>query len=150
MNFTERLDEIEGRANAATEGPTLTRYDHGGGRLAVFHGDHRALVADFYGEGDREFYAAARSDVPALVAALRAVLAEHRPGNVYLLTDECGHDHDDDSDDRVGRDEWDDAFCLDSPTGETFCTGCIGSDEVNLPYPCLTVRAIASALDVTP
>lgn len=75
MNFTERLDEIEGRANAATEGPTLTRYDHGGGRLAVFHGDHRALVADFYGEGDREFYAAARSDVPALVTALRAVLA---------------------------------------------------------------------------
>ena len=36
----------------------------------------RQLVADFYGEADREFYTAARTDVPALVAALRAVLDE--------------------------------------------------------------------------
>ena len=38
---------------------------------ALDGGAERVLVADFYGEADREFYTAARADVPALVAALR-------------------------------------------------------------------------------
>ena len=75
MTAADRLNEIEARANAATDGVRLERYRHGGGRLANFSmNSDRELVADFYGEADREFYTAARTDVPALVAALRAVL----------------------------------------------------------------------------
>ena len=75
MSAADRLNEIEARANAATDDVRLERYRHGGGRLANFSmNSDRQLVADFYGEADREFYTAARTDVPALVAALRAVL----------------------------------------------------------------------------
>ena len=68
-----RLNEIEARANAATEGPWnvfMGRIDHPG----------RSLVAVAYDVGcdeDAEFIAHARTDVPALVAALRAVLNLH-------------------------------------------------------------------------
>ena len=71
------LDEIEARANAATDGASLTRYNWGGGRLACYceTTDSRQLVADFYTAADREFYTSARTDVPILVAALRGALA---------------------------------------------------------------------------
>lgn len=55
--------ELRRLAEAATRGATLRRYDHGGGRLAIFDGEHRQLVADFYDEANREFYAAASPDV---------------------------------------------------------------------------------------
>lgn len=73
--INERLDEMWARADAATEGVELERYDWGGGRLAVFDAQRRELVADFYGEADREFYTAARTDLPRAVDALRAVMA---------------------------------------------------------------------------
>ena len=81
-----RLDEIEARANAATEGPWEA------GERCVFTLDGAPVVSDdvvhyergMAGEGvchgeDAEFIAHARADVPALVAALRAVLAIHTP-----------------------------------------------------------------------
>lgn len=67
----EELAEIERRANEATAGGQLARYDHGGGRLAIFDGDNRDLIADFYDEANREFYFHARTDIPALLSTLR-------------------------------------------------------------------------------
>lgn len=50
------LDAIRDAAEAATKNATMYRYDHGGGRLAVFEGDKRELVADLYNLNDREFF----------------------------------------------------------------------------------------------
>lgn len=71
------LREIEERAEAATPADALTvqRYDHGGARLFV-DGDMRKLVMDLYYEEDREFYIAARTDVPRLVAEVRRLKTE--------------------------------------------------------------------------
>ena len=85
MSAADRLDQIEARANAATEGPWKTTYEEadqwhsitgspyplGGGLWA----DHpEVATVDQEDEADAEFIAHARTDVPALVAALRAVL----------------------------------------------------------------------------
>ncbi len=71
--MTIDLDTMERIARAATQDPlTVVRYEHGGGR--IFMEEPRALVADFYQEGDREFYAAASpSTVLEMVAELRAL-----------------------------------------------------------------------------
>ncbi len=74
-----RLDEIEARANAATAGP----WENANGQVLdvptmTNDPDSDCWVADA-GSASRgenaEFIAHARTDVPALVAALRAVLA---------------------------------------------------------------------------
>lgn len=65
-------------------------------------------------------YKIATEDVPALVAALRAVLDLHRPGEPYCPTN-TAHD-----------------LC---PCAVTECLDCF--DE----YPCPTVRAIEEALN---
>lgn len=78
-----------------TETATLIRYDHGGGRLfipgnngtRVSDGSHikRTLIADFFNEGDREFYAAA----PELAEQLRlAVSRIEKLEAVWKLADE--------------------------------------------------------------
>ena len=62
--------DAEAREKAATQGPLkLERYKHGGGRL---HVDERYgnLVADFYYEGDREFYTHVRTDAPLAYVTL--------------------------------------------------------------------------------
>lgn len=72
----ERLKEIEELCSAATptEPLTLNRYDHGGGRLYLDgESGQRELVADFYHEGDREFYTQARGIVGELTAAIRSL-----------------------------------------------------------------------------
>ena len=80
----KRLDEIEARANAATEGP----WEEGErcvftlGGAPVVSDDVIHYVHGMAGEGvchgeDAEFIAHARTDVPALVSALRAVLEVH-------------------------------------------------------------------------
>ena len=85
----KRLDEIEARANAATEGP----WEEGErcvftlGGAPVVSDDVVHYVHGMAGEGvchveDAEFISHARTDVPALVAALRAVVAVHRPVTV--------------------------------------------------------------------
>lgn len=71
----EELNEIEQRANAATDLPEnqtrRNRYDHGGGRMYVESNGGRDLIVDVYNECDREFYFHARTDIPKLIAALR-------------------------------------------------------------------------------
>ena len=114
-----RLNEIEARANAATEGPWnvfMGRIDHPG----------RSLVAVAYDVGcdvDAEFIAHARTDVPWLLEqverrdkALEAVLDLHK---------EDGHG-------------W--------GPGESFCTECQQGYGLLVPYPCPTVAAIRQHL----
>ena len=86
MTATDRLDQIEARANAASEGPwraaVVSRYtDADGqerGKGGIYPGTEPGppplfLTMDWL-TADAEFIAHARTDVPALVAALRAVL----------------------------------------------------------------------------
>lgn len=72
-----RLNEIEARANAATEGPWMgIRYPDGFlGR--VIGGNGFGVAEDFPEDADAEFIAHARADVPDMAAALRAVLDLH-------------------------------------------------------------------------
>ena len=80
----DRLAEIEARANAATQGPWEWHpYMGSGATLAKpnhpFHEVNILKTTDDWPPvaPDAEFIAAARTDVPALVAALRAVLDLH-------------------------------------------------------------------------
>ena len=74
-----RLNEIEARANAATDGPWEgIRYPDGLlGRVIASDELGVCIAEDFPDDADAEFIAHARTDVPALVAALRAVLKLH-------------------------------------------------------------------------
>ena len=138
MSATDRLNEIEARANAATEGPwtpdEYTEVDPDG-----FYELSRVIAPDPDGDDwcaigvvhtgilrpDAEFIAHARADVPALVAALRAVLELHKPGE--------------------GSSQ---GWTLRGGYGyiEPYCAGCVASDEYAQHYPCATVRAIEEAL----
>lgn len=78
MSAAEKLDEIERVANAATEGPWVPSHDAKVDTrpawtydVNVFGGD--AVVSSGY-HADTVFIADARTTVPTLVAALRAVL----------------------------------------------------------------------------
>lgn len=81
------LDEIQARANAATEGPWAVEVDaegfdgasvliddSGWGTAYICQGLHQG---ESEGVADAEFIAHAREDVPKLVAALRAVIDLH-------------------------------------------------------------------------
>lgn len=88
MTTTERLAEIKARAEAATEGPWEHVRDSNE-HLADCPPTYESLVTADNGyvavldwgntstSPDAEFIAHARTDVPALVAALEAVLALH-------------------------------------------------------------------------
>ena len=138
-----RLNEIEARANAATEGPWAPWLDQDGtphmnGMLMV--GNAAAVIpegvswiegvdvnpiAHTYTPEDRAFIAASRTNVPALVNALEAVLKLH----VRAECPTCG------SRDGEGNEFHkcdDDAYC----------------EECDLEgYPCPTVEAITTALE---
>ena len=75
-----RLDKIEARANAATEGPWFpNRYSDDWEVCGELDDNgNPALVASEAVETDAEFIAHARTDVPALVAALYEVLDQHQ------------------------------------------------------------------------
>ena len=122
-----RLNEIEARANAATEGP----WEWEGEAKAEWEIGANSLVPSrrpddpvLYGYGydasgievktpaDAEFIAHARTDMPDMAAALRAVLKLHK---------EDGHG-------------W--------GPGESFCTECQQGYGLLVPYPCPTVTAI--------
>ena len=125
-----RLDQIEARANAATEGPWAPWRDQDGaphmnGLLMVGNADAVIPEGEFWVEDvdinpvahtylpeDREFIAHSRTDVPDMAAALRAVLKLHK---------EDGHG-------------W--------GPGESFCTECQQGYGLLVPYPCPTVAAI--------
>ena len=133
-----RLDEIEARAHAATEGPWAPWKDQDGakhmqGLLMVGNADAVIPegelwvedvdinpVAHTYTPWDREFIAHAITDVPDMAAALRAVLETHQDGGEsqgYL----------------------DDGSYGDLPN---CCTECGSLGEYGVPYPCPTVEAI--------
>jgi len=115
--ITDRLDEIAGRADAATEGPWSV-YDRGVGcHIALDDGVGDRILpegfrTDIGRNEDAAFIAAARTDIPALVAALRAVLALH-----------------------VAEDRGTGPHCAGCATVATFTH-----------YPCPTVTAITAAL----
>lgn len=69
--MTFDLNDLEAKGKAATQPEllTLTRYDHGGGRL--LSPEPRDLVADFYDDANREFYFAARNNWQEMVEELR-------------------------------------------------------------------------------
>ena len=88
------LDALERMEREATPLPlTITRYEHGGGRLfqepppdgrSCFH-----LVADFYGDGgDREFFVALRNAAPYLLAAARLAESIMRGGEWANLSED--------------------------------------------------------------
>lgn len=89
----KRLDEIEARTNAATVGPWdvfMDRIDHPG--KSVF-----AVAYDVGCDEDAEFIAAARQDVPALVAVARFAISQHA---------QDGHGNCGPCDDAAGEDGW--------------------------------------------
>ena len=89
-----RLDEIEARANAATEGP----WDLiGGGEYVTPVGIMVAPDDGGVNGADAEFIAHARTDVPALVAVARYALSQHAPD---------GHGNCGPCDDATGEDGW--------------------------------------------
>ena len=81
-SITEWIDAAQKRCDAATEGPWVAVEGATPGMFWV-ELRHRATICDFPREQgaqeDAEFIAAARTDLPAALAALRAVLDEH-PG----------------------------------------------------------------------
>ena len=94
-----RLNEIEARANAATEGPWMgIRYpDWFLGRVIVSGELGVCIAEDFPDDADAEFIAHARTDVPALVSVARFALSQHAPD---------GHGNCGPCDDATGEDGW--------------------------------------------
>lgn len=133
-----RLNEIEARANAATEGPwewegeAKGEWEIGANSLVpsrrpddpVLYGyGYDASGIEVSNDADAQFIAHARTDVPALLDALEKVLRLH-PRVVVLHADP-----------EFGRME-DDAIC----------GACIVNHEP-ADWPCPTVEAITAALE---
>ena len=134
----KRLNEIEARANAATEGPWEVepyrderRKEEGD--IDSITGPGPTTIVEQLGcdccdvglsvaDPDAEFIAHARQDVPALVAALRAVLELHPREGVMSVDPERGLVED-----------------------EAVCAECIVNYEP-APWPCPTVAAIRQHL----
>ena len=108
----KRLDEIEARANAATEGPwewegeAKAEWEEGANSLVpsrrpddpVLYGyGYDASGIEVKNPADAEFISHARTDVPALVAVARYALSQHAPD---------GHGNCGPCDDATGEDGW--------------------------------------------
>lgn len=109
----KRLNEIEARANAATEGPwewegeAKGEWEIGANSLVpsrrpddpVLYGyGYDASGIEVKSPADAEFIAASRTDVPALVSVARYALSQHRKDEDH---NECGH-----CADSYGEDGW--------------------------------------------
>ena len=130
-----RLNEIEARANAATEGPwewegeAEAEWEIGANSLVpsrrpddpVLYGyGYDASGIEVKNPADAEFIAHARADVPDMAAALRAVLEIHQDGGESQgYTDTGTYDFM--------------PHC---------CTECGSLGEYGVPWPCATVTAI--------
>lgn len=150
---TRILDEIQARADAATEGPWTwaahTTAD--GDEWAVFDGGDSALAANRDGWApDAAFIAAARTDVPRLVAALRAVLEEHRPAHA-VFSWSSGLRYEEPCPGCHGRAGVHPCGCWGDTDTEYVCSECDqperGGSRRVAPYPCPTVTAITEALE---
>ena len=123
----ETLARIRKQADNATKGPWVCTLNGDESEVTYANApitwdDHGGEV---FTEGDAEFIAHARTDVPDMAAALRAVLAIHQDGGEsqgYL----------------------DDGSYGDLPH---CCTECGSLGEYGVPYPCPTVAAITTALE---
>ncbi|GLB62680.1 hypothetical protein NCCP2495_05580 [Dietzia sp. NCCP-2495] len=72
MSISDRLDQIERRASSATDGPWVAYPNDQ--TPGISHVDIPGSMHPTAWPGNAEFIADARTTVPALVAALRAVL----------------------------------------------------------------------------
>lgn len=138
------LDEWKATAAAATPGPWARHLFGLGGdpeptSIVVHTGgfdwtdlaseDSESAVAwmpcaDSQPDDDAAFIALSRTLVPRLIAAVEAVLGEHRPGD--------------------GASQ---GFTVHGYGWvEPYCDGCVASDEYAVEYPCYTVTAIHNAL----
>lgn len=125
INMTDYLDEIQARADATPHGPWTWRQMLACQRVS---NPEAILIAEAFEGADSEvtdtpiaaFIAHARTDVPRLVAAIRAVEALHTQTTGYSN----GADFD----------------C---------CGTCFDRDEMPEPWPCPTVTAIRDALEPT-
>ena len=125
-----RLNEIEARANAATEGPWrhisifevggFVENPHGRELFDWAQDDAGTICAP---DPDAEFIAAARTTVPALLDALEKVLELHPRVVVMAADPEFGQMEDD-----------------------AICGACIVNHEA-ADWPCPNVRAITTALE---
>ena len=126
---SEQLDAIKARAEAATDGPWRVISDYIPGVIEVegptASNDYVAeLSAD---KADLEFIAHARQDIPALAAAVEAVLELHKP-----ITD-----------DGNSLRNW---LGMGNGKPRDYCNECEVDGYTAVPYPCPTVAAIQSAL----
>ena len=130
MTIETRLAEIRARVEAATEGPWFAEdrnLDEPWSTTVVYNVFHngdtpdRDLVAEAAYD-NAEFIAASRTDLPALLAAVEAVMELHQP---ELYCNNAGHTNPD-------------VAC---PECVEFCT----ADEYL--YPCPTITALTDALD---
>ena len=154
MSAADRLAAIRARLDAATPGPwsyTLGTPTMGGTtwslRVAGKPGIRAGVVEYQHGDANAEFITHARTDIPALLAAVEAALALHQPREEAVLDDpeclreECDHDGE----------------C--PPTGSvTVCAACWEITEAGyeyfsesgipdqILYPCATARTITEAL----
>ena len=152
-DLTDRLDEIEARADAATPGPWEWHpYMGSGATLAKpnhpFHELNILKTTDDWPPvaADAEFIAAARTDVPQLVAALRAVLDQHHRVDVGVIRGDCA------------REECDhEGACPEVPFA--VCDACYSiADQIDpylyerggvdvVAWPCPTVQTIADEIE---
>lgn len=143
MTARDELDRMQALADAATEGPwevghgwayKVTGDSYPVGRLLnVFRAEkwaerEKRAEEEALVQRNIEFAAHARTDLPRTIAALRAVLDLHKPGEGA-------------SQGYTGRDY---GYI------EPYCEGCEASDEYAVEWPCKTVRAISTALGVSP
>ena len=145
-DLTDRLDEIEARADAATPG-AWEAWDRGIGFEVHVNGE--GLNSEFretFRQADAEFIAAARTDVPQLVAALRAVLDQHHRVDVGVIRGDCA------------REECDhEGACPEVPFA--VCDACYSiADQIDpylyerggvdvVAWPCPTVQTIADEIE---
>ena len=127
--MSSQLDAIKERAEAATDGPWRVISDYIPGVIEVegptASNDYVAeLSAD---KADLEFIAHARQDIPALLAAVEAVLELHKP-----ITD-----------DGNSLRNW---LGMGNGKPRDYCNECEVDGYTAVPYPCPTVTAIQSAL----
>ena len=93
--MTISLDKLEKLAKDAAwqhgkRQLSLTRYEHGGGRLITSGNEDQDLVADFYDTDNREFYAACDpATILKLLAVVKATKAFLEAPSATGSEDEC-------------------------------------------------------------
>lgn len=86
-----------------------------------------------------------RTDVPRLLAAVEAVLAEHRQLRFHQDYDRCGHTEDEHT---ICHSADGDPLCEQTYTlsDPPVCEVCLDEMGYHLPWPCETYQAVTTAL----